>query len=327
MSTGLEVVFGGAQFGNTPADSELSNEQGVVQIFDLLKSHNCRQIDSARLYGASEEFLGRVGAGTVHGFTIDTKWVGGFMTTPSSSREQIVADAKDSLAKLGIPKVNIFYMHSPDTATPVEDTLAGINEAYQLGLFRRFGLSNYSPAQVQEIYDICKREGFILPTVYQGLYSAVNRKPEEELLPLLRSLDISFYAYSPLSGGFLTKTRAHVENGEGRFNKDQFFGLYRRHYANSPFLDALDEWNDIAADAGVTKAALAYRWVSFHGALNPEFGDAIIIGASSRQQLEQTLESLEAGPLDEKTVQRIEGVWDKVKHIALVDNFQAAQRS
>jgi aflatoxin B1 aldehyde reductase len=74
----------------------------------------------------------------------------------------------------------------------IEDALAGIDEAQEMGIFEHFGLNNFTPAQVQQVYDVCKAKGFILPTVYEGLYNPVGSKAEEELLPLLRKLGISF---------------------------------------------------------------------------------------------------------------------------------------
>nr|GFD59379.1 hypothetical protein [Tanacetum cinerariifolium] len=80
--------------------------------------------------------------------------------------------------------------------TPLEETLSGVSAAHEAGMFRRFGLSNYPPADVQKMYDVCKANNFVTPSVYQGNYSAVARGQEERLLPLLRKLGIASYAYS-----------------------------------------------------------------------------------------------------------------------------------
>jgi aflatoxin B1 aldehyde reductase len=89
---------------------------------------------------------------------------------------------------------------------------------YKTGAFKRFGLSNYAPSDVQKAYDICKKNNWVLPTCYQGNYSPVARRQETELFPTLRKLGIAFYAYSPLAGGFLTKTVEQIKDGAGRFN-------------------------------------------------------------------------------------------------------------
>ena len=83
---------------------------------------------------------------------------------------------------------------------------------------------------------------------------------------------------------------------------------------------ALDEWGQIARDAGVSGSALAYRWVVWHGALMGENGDGVIIGAKTHQ-LEETLAAIEEGPLEERVAERASGVWDKVKADAPRDNW------
>ena len=172
----------------------------------------------------------------------------------------------------------LFYLHSRNAEGEAEETLSGINEAYKTGAFEHFGLSYFTPAQVQLIYDTYKAFGFDLPSLYERLYSTVDRKQEGVLLPVLRELGIAFNAYSPLAGGFLTKSRDQVVNGEGRFGKDQFFGVYFNIYNNEPHLKALDVWARTAEDEGMSWATLGYRWVCYHSALKPELGDGMIIG-------------------------------------------------
>jgi aflatoxin B1 aldehyde reductase len=121
-------------------------------------------------------------------------------------------------------KVDIFYIHAPDTSVALDDWVPGVQEVYKTGVFSRFGLSNFQADTVQEVYDYCKKNGYVLPTVYQGNYSAVARKQDTLLFPLLRKLGIAFYAYSPIAGGFLTKTKQQIEEGAGRFNKGHPIG-------------------------------------------------------------------------------------------------------
>lgn len=274
-------------------------------------------VDTAALYGQSEEILGDLEAGKR--FTIDTKLRGGF--GGGASRENVLADFEKSRELLKTD-VDILYLHAPDYKTPLEETLAAVNEVYKSGWFKRFGLSNFKVEDVQRTYDISKEKGYVLPTVYQGNYSAVARKQETLLFPTLRKLGISFYAYSPVAGGFLTKTREQVESGHGRFDPKAMAGeMYKRLYAKPTLLDALDEWGQIANDEGITRAALAYRWVKYNSPLKPEHGDAIIIGASSVEQLEETLDALTKGPLSAQAVQRIEAIWEKVEAEAPLDNM------
>lgn len=86
-------------------------------------------------------------------------------------------------------------------------------------------------------------------------------------------------------------------------------------------MQALAKWQEIAEEAGTSKAALAYRWVTYNSILKPEYGDGIIIGASKVQQLEETLKSLDQGPLPESIVTKINHIWELVKDEAHVDNY------
>ena len=75
--------------------------------------------------------------------------------------------------------VDLFYLHAPDHATPITETLAAVNAMHQEGKLKEFGLSNFAPWEVMEIHHLCKDAGWIRPTVYQGMYNAVTRRTEE----------------------------------------------------------------------------------------------------------------------------------------------------
>lgn len=246
---------------------------------------------------------------------------GGFPGSGHASKENVIAEAENSKKMLG-SNVDIYYIHAPDSGTDIAETLAGINEVYQKGFFKRFGLSNYKAEDVEKVYNHCKEEGYPLPTVYQGNYSAVARKQEDLLFPTLRKLNIAFYAYSPMAGGFLAKTKEEIEKGIGRFSRDNPVGqMYQDMYNKPAYLSALAQWADIAKEEGCSRGDLAYRWVKYNSVLSPEYGDAIIIGASTHKQLEETLEGIAKGPLSEKALKRIDGVWDTIKHEAPLDNY------
>jgi aflatoxin B1 aldehyde reductase len=191
---------------------------------------------------------------------------------------------------------------------------------------RKFGLSNFRPADVQKIYDIQSAAGSVLPSVFQGNYNAVSRHIEKDLFPLLHKLKISFYAYSPIAGGFLVKNSAQLraKDDPGRFGPNARTGdMYTSMYGKESLFQAVDEWGQIATDAGISKAALAYRWITFHSALKGENGDAVIVGASKSAQLEETLTAVEQGPLPESIAERASAIWEKVEHEAPLDNYNS----
>jgi aflatoxin B1 aldehyde reductase len=314
-SQGIKVVFGAAAIGNR---EPWNSPEYVNKAFDILLKHGADTLDSAQLYGESEKFLGELKAGDK--FIIDTKWMGGW-NAGWATKDNVVTSGKSSIEKLGVKEVDIFYLHCPDAKTDLEETLAGVQEVYKTGVFKRFGLSNFTPDDVQKAYDIAKKNGYVLPTVYQGNYSPVARRQETELFPTLRKLGMAFYAYSPLAGGFLTKTAQQIKDGAGRFGPEALGGMYRDMYMRPALLNALEKWEAIANEEGASRAELAYRWVTYGSPLKKEHGDAIIVGASTTEQLEQTLAGIEKGPLSQKALDGIDKIWEEVKHEAPLDNF------
>lgn len=311
----VKVLFGGAGLSDS---AKFSTHEERTKVVDVLLENGITNLDSARLYPGSEVAIGALDKRT--SFTIDTKLPGGFGPPGTITKDQVVKDAEDSLKRVGIKQFDIFYIHAPDPTVPFEDTLAGFAEAHKKGIFKRFGLSNFSAEQVQQVYDIAKEKGYPLPEVYQGNYNPVARHSEDKLFPTLRKLGIHFYAYSPLAGGFLTKTAADLDAGAGRFNEKAIGGLYSQLYDKPSLREALVEWNKIAEKEGVSKAELAYRWVAYHSALESD-EDGVIFGASSLAQVDQTAKGIKKGKLSKEAVEGIEKIWQSVKADAPIDNY------
>jgi len=313
--SGIRAVFGGGAFW-TEGDG-FAEPSTLKRVLDILEKGKVDTIDVARIYGDAEQVIGNSDA--IKRFTIDTKLSGGFGA--GASKAAVLGDQEKSKALLKT-NVNILYIHAPDKKVPFEETLEAVNEIHKTGFFKHFGLSNFAAEDVQKVYDIAKEKGYVLPTVYQGNYNAFARKQETVLFPTLRKLNIRFYAYSPIAGGFLTKTREQLDNATGRWDKTSPMGaMYHRLYSKPSLLDALDEWHKLAKDEGISPAALAYRWVKFNSPLKSENGDALIFGASKIEQLEETLQVLQQGPLSEKAVAKIDELWKKVENDAPLDNF------
>lgn len=162
-----------------------------------------KELDTARIYGkgTSESFLGEVDASSK--FVISTKAPG--HTPGSLEYEKVIANCNASLAALKVDKVDIFYIHGPDRQTPLEEQCRAFNDLYKQGKFKRFGVSSLSDAEVQQAYDICEKNGWVKPTVYQGGYNIFGRGGEKTLFPLLRKLGMAFYAFGPQASGLLVK--------------------------------------------------------------------------------------------------------------------------
>jgi len=223
-----------------------------------------------------------------------------------------------------VSKVQIYYLHMPDRSTPFEETCRAMNEAYQAGKFEKFGISNYRADEVDQIYKICKDNAWVLPTVYQGQYNAIARRPEEDLLPTLRKYNIAYYVYSPGAGGMLSGkvTRDSTNLKGGRFDKDTMMGQgYAAIYHKDALFDAARKVHDAAEKAGISGHAAALRWVLHHSALKGELGDAMLISASSLNQLEENIEICKAGPLPAELVKIVEDVWGPAKESAPASSF------
>ncbi|KAJ6515634.1 aldehyde reductase [Mycena sanguinolenta] len=315
----VKIVFGGATIG--PGFTlAFENEENIEKLYKLLEAGSCDSIDTARFYGNSEEWMGKTGAGKR--FIVDSKTPGG-LDPGTSTRENIPLHAKETLERLGVKSVDVYYIHAPDATIDLEEQLHAINEVYKAGCFKRFGLSNFKAADVQRAYDLCKAQGYPLPTVYQANYSAAARRAETELLPTLRKLGMAFYVYSPIAGGLLLKTPEQLRDGnvEGRFGKTHFLrGLYDELYNKPSYHKALEMWGEAAKEANCSRAELAYRWVAFDSAVDPAYGDAVVFGASSHAQVAETLEFFKRGSVGEAAKAKIDEIWKVIEHDAPLDN-------
>ncbi|KAL3477173.1 NADP-dependent oxidoreductase domain-containing protein [Aspergillus californicus] len=316
----VKIIFGGASFGPS-MESEFTSLEATEHALALLEAGGVRTIDTAKIYPDSEQYLGQARAAAGF-FSVDTKYPGGFAAT-ASSREDVITSADESLEALHTGQVDVYYIHAPDRRVALADLLSGVNTVYNAGKFKRLGLSNFLADEVAEVIRICKENNYVAPSVYQGNYNAVAREAESSLLPLLRAHGIAFYAYSPIAGGFLTKdVGALGAGGQGRWDSTTpTGGIYNALYSKPAMLEGLKLWGEIAAEAGIPKAELAYRWVASHSVLDGGLGDGLIFGSRNSKQLQSTLEGLKKGPLPGDVVERIERVWEIVKDEAPVDNF------
>ncbi|KAJ5582663.1 hypothetical protein N7535_001283 [Penicillium sp. DV-2018c] len=319
--SGVKLIWGGGSLMN---ESAFPTNESVQEALDILHERGIKNIDTATIYAPSEKRLGDVHAEAR--FAIDTKYPGGF--GPESDKpvsENLTGTLDTSLSLLQTAQLDVYYLHAPERRVPLEDLLAAVNSNYQAGKFKRFGLSNYLAEEVEEVVRICREKNYVLPSAYQGNYSAVARRTEKELFPTLRKHNISFYAYSPIAGGFLTKdVEKLIAGGDGRWDPESYIGkLYHALYNKSSMLEGLKLWEKISKDTGLSKAELAYRWVAHNSALDASFGDGMLFGSSSVEQLKQTLDILGKGPLDVEIVAQIEQVWKVVEADSPLDNFNA----
>lgn len=254
-----KLIFGAGLFTK---EYGYNSTEDVKPWLDVLLEDKAKglvsEIDTAAAYQQSEGYLGELKFPS--NFAIGTKVFGGANPAQPSTKDAVIAQAKDSLSKLGVQQIDVLFIHCPDRRVSFEETLSGIDALHKEGAFKRFGLANYTPDEVEEVLTICKEKGFVLPSVFTGSYSAVARLPEDKLLPLLRKNSISFYAYSPIAGGFLAKTSQEFRDQSfaGRWNMSGFLGMIYQFMYNKPnALNALDEWHEIAAAEGIPAVEMA----------------------------------------------------------------------
>ncbi|KAF7340290.1 putative aldo keto reductase [Mycena venus] len=328
----VEVVFGAMLIG-APGALELlrvTTPEATAELLDVFQKHGHSEVDTARMYaaGTSEEMLGSIGW-QARGLKMQTKIYPtrgrnmGFLTpddlthAPADLRKGLSA----SLAALKTDKLDIYYLHSPDRNVPYEDTLREINKIYNEGVFKRFGLSNYRSWEVAQICEICKSNGWVMPTVYQGTYNALHRAVEAELIPCLRAYGISFYVYNALAGGFLTsrytREKTELELSDRYSPAHKFSAAPRARFWNEPTFKALDLLRAAIAPHGITESEAALRWLAHHSVLKKDLGDAVILGVGGKKQLEDNLEALDKGPLPEDVVAALEAGWQETRTLAV----------
>ena len=297
----------------------------TTAILDVFQKHGHSEVDTARYYGqgSSEEFLGDLDW-QKRGLVMDTKFyptagrgMPGTQTThkPADLRENLMA----SLKALKCEHVDMWYLHGPDRTTPYAETLEAVDQLYREGYFKRFAISNYMAWEVAQINELCIKNGWVRPSVYQGVYNAIHRSVEPELFPCLRHYGMAFYNYNPLAGGYLTNRYHRDQQSESiektsRFDPNTWQGkAYRTRYWNDAMFDALDLLRSATQKHGLTEAECALRWMTHHSKMKREFGDAIIIGASSTKHLEENLVDLEKGPLPEDVVAALDAGWERTR--------------
>lgn len=221
-----------------------------------------------------------------------------------------------------LDSADIFYLHWPDPKTPLSQTLKRVQAHYKEGKFRELGLSNYKASQVQEIIDICEKNKYVMPTVYQGMYNVLTRDVEPELLPLLRKHNIRFYVYNPLAGGLLSGKYENYEDqpeSNTRFDGSSVAGKrYQTRYWQKHYFDALSIIREAMKQhaEGKTMAEVSLIWLHYHSALKRDLLDAIIVGQSNMAHLKTNLNSGTSSFDDKLSPQMVEALdkaWDIVK--------------
>ena len=162
----------------------LSDTSTMKEALSVLEAHGVKNIDTAHLYGRgqNEIDIGNAGGGDGR-FIIDSKNRGGWTPGVALERAEMLKTAREGLAKLKpLKQLDVFYIHAPDATKRLEEWVPTIQELHDEGLFRLFGLSNFSAEQVKEVYDFCKAKGYILPGLCTRVITVRSPRKQEQLL-------------------------------------------------------------------------------------------------------------------------------------------------
>ena len=310
-STDLSVSrlsFGTLTFGSS------MDEVAASRAIDRCLAEGINFFDTANVYnkGAAETLLGKALAGRRQTVILATK-VGFRSGAPDDeaglSRVAIRKSLDASLKRLQTDYVDLFYLHLPDHAAPIEETLAAMDEAVRVGKVRYPAVSNYAAWQVCEIRWISEKSGFKPFFVSQPMYNVLVRGIEDEYLPFCKRFNIAVVPYNPLAGGLLTGKQSRQR---GPIPGTRFDGnkLYLDRYWHDDYFAAVAELAGTAGEAGKSLVELAFQWL-----LSQAQVDSVILGASSLEQLEENLKACQDGPLDESLLARCDAAWKRLKGI------------
>ncbi|MCJ1694592.1 aldo/keto reductase [Rathayibacter caricis] len=298
LSLGLWHNFG--------SDRPLDTQRAILRrAFDLGITHFDLANNYGPPYGAAETAFGRIFAEDFRPYrdeiVISSKagydmWPGPY--GDGGSRKYLLSSLDQSLERLGVDYVDVFYSHRPDPETPIEETMGALASAVQQGKALYVGVSNYDPEQTRAAQAALASTGVPL-LIHQPRYSMFDRHIEDGLFPVLDELGTGCIVFSPLAQGLLTDRYLDGTVPDGsRAATSRFLSSDR---IDEDYLARARGLNAIAEGRGQTLAQLALSWV-----LRVPTVTSAVIGASSVAQLEQNVAALDAGPLTESETAAIE---------------------
>ena len=283
VSLGLWQNFGGADvFETGRAVIRRAFDRGVTH-FDLANNYGPP-------YGSAEENFGEILRKDFRNYrnelVISTKagwdmWPGPYGV--GGSRKYLLASLDESLQRMGLEYVDIFYSHRPSMDVPLEETMGALAHTVRQGKALYVGISSYSPERTRDAYRILQNEGVPL-LIHQPSYSLLNRWVERELLGTLDELGVGCIAFSPLGQGLLTNKYL---DGVPENSRAKGEGSFLKEFLSEANLKHVRALNGLAQRRGQTLAQMAIAW-----ALRDARVSSALIGARTVDQLDNSLDAL-----------------------------------
>jgi L-glyceraldehyde 3-phosphate reductase len=300
ISLGLWHNFGGLDRFETMRETVRAAFDRGITHFDLANNYGPPP-------GSAEENFGRILAHDLAPYRdqiiVSTK--AGFLMWPGpygewGSRKYLVASLDQSLKRMGLDYVDIFYHHRPDPDTPIEETMETLDHIARQGKALYVGISNYSAAQTRKALEVLKGLGRHL-LIHQANYSMFNRWIEDDLRNLMRTEGSGIIAFCPLAQGLLTNRYLGGVPEDSRARKA--FSFLKEKDLDPAKLAKVRKLNDIAHARGQTLAQMSLAWVLRDVAVT-----SALIGASKAAQVEENVAALDAPALSAADLAAIDTV-------------------
>ena len=221
------------------------------------------------------------------------------------SRKYLLNSLDQSLERLDMQYVDLFYSHRFDPDTPMEETLGALNSAVEQGKALYAGISSYSTEQTNKAVSICKENGWAPIVIHQPNYSMFNRWIENSLLDTAQNNGMGIIAFCPLYQGLLTdKYLNGVPKNSRAANTD---GLIRKEELNESIIDCLCKLNELASARGQSLAQMALSWV-----LRDDRVTSALIGASSPEQIIENCKSISNCEFASEETDKIDRLLSKI---------------
>jgi 1-deoxyxylulose-5-phosphate synthase len=281
------------------------DEAAARQIMDLSLDRGVNFVDTANVYtaGAAEEITGRILRGRRDRVVLASKVgiaAGDADDQKGLSRNAIFRAIDESLRRLQTDYLDIYYLHQPDYAVPLEESLEAMNDLVRVGKIRHIGASNYAAWQV------CRMQNRAAVHIAQPMYNLISRGVEQEFFPMAKDRDVYTVVYNPLAGGLLTGKHTNGAPLSGtRFEQNPG---YRSRYWHGPNHQAVEELRSLASVEDRSATSLALNWILHHSP-----ADGIVMGASRLEHARENLDILKDGPLPPGAVSACNEIWAQLR--------------